>query len=125
MHQRLAVYQRVAAIEDAAAVATMQEELRDRYGPVPPAVENLLYVALARNVARRARVESVMTTATTFHIKVRHGVTDTQRARVEGLGQRGVRVGPEQVRIDRVEAGEGWMPLLVKILRAMEVRPAG
>jgi transcription-repair coupling factor (superfamily II helicase) len=124
MHQRLAVYQRVAAIEDAAGVATMEEELRDRYGPVPPAVENLLFVALTRNVAQRARVESIMTTATTFHIKVRNGVTESQRSKVEALRLRSVRVGPEQVRIDRVEAGEGWMTLLVRILRAMEVRAA-
>jgi len=34
-------------------------------------------------------------------------------------------VGPKQVRVDRVGAGEGWMPLLVRILRAMAVGRAG
>ena len=122
MHQRLAVYQRVAQIEDAAGVASMQEELRDRYGPVPPAIEHLLYVALLRSLARRARIESIMTTATTFHIKVRGGVLESQREKVEALRLAGVRVGPEQVRIERIEAGEAWMTLLVRIVRTMMVR---
>ncbi len=122
MHQRLAVYQRVAQVEDAAGVAAMQEELRDRYGPVPPAIEHLLYVALVRSLARRARIDSISTTATTFHLRVRGGLLDSQREKVEALKVPGVRLGPEQVRIDRIEAGEAWMTLLVRIVRTMMVR---
>ncbi len=42
MHARLAVYQRIAAIESAEQVSEMEAELRDRFGPVPPSIENLL-----------------------------------------------------------------------------------
>jgi len=122
MHSRLAVYQRISLLESAEEVAGMQDELRDRYGPVPPAVEHLLFVALVKAVARRARVETIQTSEQMLHIRGRSGITDGQRQRVEGLGLKGIIVGPNQVRIDRVAAGEAWMPLLVRVLRAMVVR---
>ncbi len=119
IHARLAVYQRVANIESAEGVAEMQAELHDRFGPVPLTVDNLLYVALVKSLARRARAESVKTDEHMFHIRVRGGVTQAQKAAVEGLGLPGVLVGPNQVRIDRLTAGGQWMQLLVRILRAM------
>jgi len=123
IHARLAVYQRVAEIETIEGVAEMQAELADRFGPIPHAVENLLYVSLVKSIARRARVESIKTDEFMFHIRLRGGTTEATRANVEALGLRGIMVGPNQVRIDRVSAGPEWMPLLIRILRAMS--PAG
>jgi len=123
VHARLNIYQRVANLQTVEQVAEMHDELRDRFGPLPPAVENLLYVALVRNLARRAGVEAIKTDEQMFHLYVRGGTTPELRERVERLGLRSVLVGPRQVRVDRVGAGEGWMPLLVRILRAMA--PAG
>jgi transcription-repair coupling factor (superfamily II helicase) len=119
IHDRLNVYQRVATIEDAAGVAVMQEELRDRFGPVPQAVESLLYLSLVKSVARRARVESIKTDEQMFHIRVRGGVSEAVRARVTSMRLDGVLVGPNQVRIDRVGHAQDWQPLLIRILRAM------
>ncbi|MCC6383108.1 MAG: transcription-repair coupling factor, partial [Dehalococcoidia bacterium] len=121
MHARLAIYQRVAYLDSTEAVAEMQAELRDRFGEVPPAVENLLYVSLVKSIARRARVESIKTDDQMFHIRVRGGVPVEMRRGVEAVGQKGIMVGPNQVRIDRVTAGDDWMTLLVRVLRAMLV----
>ena len=119
IHDRLNVYQRIAAIDSAEGVAAMQAELRDRFGAVPPVVENLLYVSLLKSVARRAGVESIKTDEHMFHLRVRGGVPEEMRRRVEGLGSMGLLVGPNQVRVDRVSAGTNWMPLLVKVVRTM------
>nr|WP_297807199.1 transcription-repair coupling factor [Tepidiforma sp.] len=120
IHARLNLYQRIAHLGTVEAVAEMHEELRDRFGPVPLAVEHLLYVALVRNLAKRAGVEAIKTDEQMFHLYVRGGTTPELRERVArlGLGEM-VLAGPKQVRIDRVGAGEGWMPLLVRVLRAM------
>ena len=119
VHARLAVYQRVAEIESVEGVAAMQEELRDRFGGIPRSVENLLYVSLVRSLGRRAHVESIKTDEHMFHLRVRGGTTPGMRSAVEGLGLKQVVVGPNQVRIDRVGAGTNWMPLVVRVLRAM------
>jgi transcription-repair coupling factor (superfamily II helicase) len=49
---RLAAYRQIAAALDDAALAAVRDELKDRYGPLPGPVENLLAVAAFRNTAR-------------------------------------------------------------------------
>ncbi len=50
---RLGAYRSIAGAADEAAIAAVREELTDRYGPLPTAVENLLAVAGFRVAARR------------------------------------------------------------------------
>ncbi len=116
---RLAMYQRISEIDSAEGIAAMQAELRDRYGAPPPAVENLLYVALIKSVARRGRVSSIKTDPQLFHIVVRGGISEIQRRRVSALGLTGLLVGPNQVRIERAAASDAWMQVLVRVLRAL------
>ncbi|MGK2964363.1 MAG: TRCF domain-containing protein, partial [Tepidiformaceae bacterium] len=124
MNARLAIYQRIGSVESTEEVAAMQAELHDRFGAPPPSVDHLLYIQLIRSLGRRARVQSIKTDEHMFHVRVHGGVSDSQRARVDALKLKGLLVGPNQVRIDRVTAGEGWMPLLVRILRALDVSGA-
>ena len=119
IHARLAVYQRMASIESAEGVAEMQAELADRFGEVPPAVENLLFVALVKSMARVAGVESIKTDEQMFHLRVRGGTTDEMRRRVEKTGLPGILTGPNQVRIDRMTHARDWQPTLIRVLRAM------
>ena len=119
IHGRLAAYQKIAEIESAEGVAEMQAELGDRFGPVPRSVENLLYVALVRSLARRANVESLKTDELMFHLRIRRGTPLSMKLAVEALNLKSVIVGPNQVRIDRVGVGTNWMPLLARVLRAM------
>ncbi|MGN6246529.1 MAG: TRCF domain-containing protein, partial [Motilibacteraceae bacterium] len=57
---RLEAYRKLAAVTDDAGVEEVRAELEDRYGPVPPPVENLLEVARFRVHARRAGVGEVV-----------------------------------------------------------------
>jgi transcription-repair coupling factor (superfamily II helicase) len=56
---RLEAYKRIAAIEDDEQVLSAHEELKDRYGPLPVALLNLLEVARFRTKARRAGLTDV------------------------------------------------------------------
>jgi transcription-repair coupling factor (superfamily II helicase) len=49
---RLAAYRQIAGALDDAALDAARAELKDRYGPLPAPVENLLAVAAFRNAAR-------------------------------------------------------------------------
>jgi transcription-repair coupling factor (superfamily II helicase) len=49
---RLAAYRQIAGALDDAALEAVRAELKDRYGPLPQPVENLLAVAAFRNKAR-------------------------------------------------------------------------
>jgi transcription-repair coupling factor (superfamily II helicase) len=119
IHARLALYQRIAQIESADGVAAMQAELKDRFGEVPPSVENLLYVSLVKSVARRAKVESIKTDEQMFHIRIRGGTTEAMRDAVGALKSKALMTGPNQVRIDRVQVAGNWQMVLVRVLRAL------
>jgi transcription-repair coupling factor (superfamily II helicase) len=56
---RLEAYTRIAAIESAADIDAVRDELADRFGPVPGQVENLLAVARLRAVARQAGLTDI------------------------------------------------------------------
>jgi transcription-repair coupling factor (superfamily II helicase) len=59
MNQRLGVYRKVAQARSEAEVARVLDEVRDRYGPLPPSVEALAAYAQIRIMADRLRIESV------------------------------------------------------------------
>jgi transcription-repair coupling factor (superfamily II helicase) len=48
----LAAYRQIAGALDDAGLSAVRDELKDRYGPLPAPVENLLAVAAFRNKAR-------------------------------------------------------------------------
>jgi transcription-repair coupling factor (superfamily II helicase) len=56
---RLEAYRRLAAAADSAAIEAVRAELVDRYGPVPPPVENLLAVAEFRARAKQYGITDV------------------------------------------------------------------
>jgi transcription-repair coupling factor (superfamily II helicase) len=118
MSERLALYQRISRATAPTDVAAMQDELRDRYGPLPPAAEHLLYVTLVRILASRAGIERIATDEQFIHAYLRRGTTPAQQEAVRSLRLPGVIVGPRQIRVAREVAGEGWTGVLVRALRA-------
>ncbi|MBS3901610.1 MAG: transcription-repair coupling factor [Dethiobacter sp.] len=57
--QKVAFYQKVAALEEIQEIDEAREELSDRYGPLPPAAQNLLNVAHIRLLAEQMHVSVV------------------------------------------------------------------
>ena len=56
---RLALYRRLAEIEDERAIEAFAAELVDRFGPLPDEVEYLLQVVAIKSLCRRANVERI------------------------------------------------------------------
>jgi len=56
---RLGLYRRIGVLEGEAEVDAMRAEMIDRFGPIPPEVENLLSVIEIKKACRRAHVERV------------------------------------------------------------------
>ncbi len=56
---RLQLYRRVAAITDLDALTAMEQELVDRFGPMPEEAEDLLFVVRIKILAREARVDRI------------------------------------------------------------------
>ena len=58
-YQKLDVYKRISAIESEEEYMDMQDELIDRFGDIPKAVDNLLRIALIKALAHQAYVTEV------------------------------------------------------------------
>src|SRR5207247_1824791 len=71
MNQRLMIYRKVAGARTDAELDQILNELRDRYGPLPEAVEHLEEYGRIRIMADRLGVESIDREGQTLVIKIR------------------------------------------------------
>lgn len=71
---RLGLYKRIGDLQDRDAILDMKEELTDRFGTVPPEVDNLLKTVEIRQLCRKANIEKAEAGAKgillTFHNNV-------------------------------------------------------
>src|SRR5260370_9818467 len=58
---RLALYRRLAEIEDEREIEAFGAELVDRFGPLPEEVEHLLQIVAIKSLCRQANVEKIET----------------------------------------------------------------
>ena len=56
---RLGLYKRIGDIEDKAGLDDIREELIDRFGPIPPEVDNLLKTVEIKQLCRKANIEKI------------------------------------------------------------------
>jgi transcription-repair coupling factor (superfamily II helicase) len=56
---RLGLYRRLADVEDEAGLEAIAAEVIDRFGPLPPEVENLLQTVTVKQLCRRAGIEKI------------------------------------------------------------------
>jgi len=70
--QRLRMYKRISSLTGQDERDVIEQELVDRYGPIPPSVENLLRYALLKSVAEAMLVQSIERKADELWLKFHH-----------------------------------------------------
>ncbi len=112
---RLGVYQRLVRAQDREETASLAEEIRDRFGPLPRAVRDLLYVVDIKSLARQAGAESVSQDGKVVVLQLREPVEGARLALQKALG-RNVQVGHSQIRIP---IARGWQDTLSETLERL------
>jgi transcription-repair coupling factor (superfamily II helicase) len=116
MNQRLMIYRKVAAARSDSELDQILSELRDRYGPLPDAVEHLEQYGRIRILADRLGVETLDREGQTVVIKFRPDAKG-QRLNLERLLQVIAArtdtklVPPATVKLDLVAPSRGGAPL--------------
>ena len=109
---RLSIYQRLAKLVHLAGVDEMEEELRDRFGPLPWQAQNLLYVVRLRLRAQRAGIASITKENERMVLRLKDEVGGARRALERALGP-SVEIGNAQIRLLLEGLADGWEePLL-------------
>ena len=98
-YQRLAIYKRVSGVKDARELDALRQELRDRYGPLPPELESLLAFAGLRLRAESLAITQVDLGGAVLAVKFDDRTLVAPDALVRAAGERaGARVLPDGLR---------------------------
>ena len=112
---RLGVYQRMVKTRERGEIAALGEEIRDRFGPLPRPVRDLLYVMDVKSLALEAGAESVVQDGNAAVMQLREPVEGARLALQKALGN-GVHVGHSQIRIP---LGSEWQKALSETLERL------
>jgi transcription-repair coupling factor (superfamily II helicase) len=118
LNLRLAVYQRLAQAADDAEAGAIEQELRDRFGELPAAARNLLWVLRLRLMAAQAGVGAIQVEGDDLVIRLLPGLA-LDREAVEKRAPPYSTVLSHQVRLNRELTGEGWRQALVRAIDAV------
>ncbi|HXG36634.1 MAG TPA: transcription-repair coupling factor, partial [Dehalococcoidia bacterium] len=115
INQRLALYQRMSRTLELEEVDELAAEIEDRFGPRPPALNELIEVLKLRALARGAGVQSISTQGKQILLRMREGlnVPPTMRKTLAAL-----EASSGQTTI-RLELGMSWLEVLKAILKAL------
>jgi transcription-repair coupling factor (superfamily II helicase) len=117
---RLALYQRMARARERDEIPGFREEMRDRFGPPPPSVENLLTLVELRILAVAAGVESVIQSSGGITLGLRQDVGSAKLPLQRALGS-AASVGNRQIRLSARAMGNEWMRRLTQTLERMAI----
>ena len=115
---RLGIYQRLVKLTDPAEVSSLEDELLDRFGPLPWQARNLLYATRLKIDARAAGVRSITRESDRIVLRLRDEVGGARNALQRVLGNRAA-VGHTQIRLDPSPDAGDWEELLVDKVRAL------
>ncbi len=115
---RLTLYQRLAKLSTKQQVVDMADEFKDRFGPMPSQVANLLYAIEVKILAVDVGVESIDTDDKSIVLRMVEGKKVDKALLEKTLGD-GVKAGTNQVRLDIKRLGSRWRKALLQTLQAM------
>jgi transcription-repair coupling factor (superfamily II helicase) len=93
---RLALYRRLAEIEDEQEIDAVGAELADRFGPLPIEVEHLLQIVTIKALCRQANVEKIDAGPKGAVVAFRDNAFANPERLIKFIGEEGARVRPDQ-----------------------------
>jgi transcription-repair coupling factor (superfamily II helicase) len=95
---RLRTYKRISTIASDEEKQDVRRELEDRFGPIPPSVENLLEYAVLKSICERLRISAVERQGTRVAIRF-HPQTPLDPARLVSVvrSRKGIKLDPSGV----------------------------
>ena len=119
---RLGIYQRLVTLAKSSDVDEMEDELRDRFGPAPWQVQNLMYVVRLKIQAQRSGIESINREGNRIVMRLKDEVGGAKRP-LERLLGRDVEIGNTQIRLALDNLADGWEePLMDTVVKLAEFR---
>ncbi|MFC1860414.1 transcription-repair coupling factor [Chloroflexota bacterium] len=114
LNTRLSLYQNLVKPERVEQIEDLAHEIKDRFGPLPSEVENLLYAVKLKTLAARAGIESIATEHGQIILRLFDGLQfDNQK--LEPLRD-GIKVGTSQLYLNLKQMGSDWQRVLEEVI---------
>ena len=94
----------------------MAQEFSDRFGNLPPEVENLLYAVKVKILAAKIGIESIATEHGEIILRLFAGLY-FDKQQLEPILNDGIKVGLSQLRLNPKRLGGQWQEVLEEVLR--------
>ena len=118
--QRLSIYQRLARIQDASELDDLDEEIRDRFGPMPTHVKLLMKTAHMRVMAEAAEIDLVTANETRATMTLKQPTGGAREPLQKQLGL-GVDVGHMQIRVELDRDDPEWIDELMAVMEQVKM----
>ena len=115
VNTRLRLYHRLAEVKNEEQIEVLKYDFKDRFGGMPPEVDNLLYAIRIKLLAAKAGVESVSTEDGQIVLRLFSGMRFDKK-RLEPILREGIKFGLIQLRLDYKKLGSKWREVLEEML---------
>ncbi len=115
MALRLQIYRRIGSLTSIEEVDLMRDELRDRFGPLPPAVDDLLYLIDVKLLAGAAGANAVININDVVNIKLPY-LAEVNRERLEAQLGKDIRVTRTAILLP-INDNHTWTLRLLDVLK--------
>ena len=116
LNTRLSLYHRLAKVERIEEVEHLARELKDRFGPLPCPVKNLLYIVKIKVLATRAKVSSISTQGRQIVIKPQTVIANEAKQSLSRHYDAAIKIGATQIKLDTRLLRDRWTEVLEEIL---------
>jgi transcription-repair coupling factor (superfamily II helicase) len=116
--RKLEMYRRMAELRELDELVALREELKDRYGPPPEPMRNLLYGVEVKLRAAKAGATEVRVRGAELRIVMGRDLGDAQRRVLLSVFPK-AQHGQRQVRASIVEARGDWRDALTRVLEGL------
>jgi transcription-repair coupling factor (superfamily II helicase) len=116
---RLSVYQRMVEVQTPEGVQTLRRELRDRFGEIHLAAEQLLTWLHIKVLAIRAGVVSITTTDEAFLVRLPGEAAARERLQRRFGRDSRIQIGEQFARLERYTSDNTWKETLVEMLEVL------
>jgi len=113
--RKLETYRRIAELRGLEELTALREELRDRYGPPPEPMRNLLYGVEVKLLALRARATEVRARGPELRVILSRDITQSERTALVRAFPR-LQHGQRQLRLSVVDLRGDWRDALTRLL---------
>jgi len=118
--QRLSIYQRLARIQESSEIDDLDEEIRDRFGPMPTHVKLLMKTVQMRVLAEAAEIDLVTANETRGTMTLRQPTGGAREPLQKQLGL-GVDVGHMQIRVELDRDDPDWIDELMAVIEQVKM----